>query len=323
MTRAWTWWVARTERPIDARILALVRVLVCACVVLDLLRVAQLGLVQDFYRLYADGGINAHPDTATRVIDWLGEDGGITTYWTTLAALTLAGLGIATRPMLLLGALSYAQLGHLYSPGDRGIDRILRTVLVILAFSGAHRRFALGLTRFAGQRRDRVPGWSADLLRWLMVMIYLSAGIAKLMDEPTWLGTARLPVVYRIMTDPMAAQADPVALESWWLLWVICGWATVLVELSSPLLLSRRFARWWSLAAIPMHLGIAWVMDLGMFSYGMLSLHVLLLHPWLLPLLDRVPWLATPALSQPGSGPSDEPADAAGPARTSGPTAPG
>lgn len=296
----WSRWLRRTERLMDARVLALLRILVCAAIVLDLLRVAQLGLVDDFYVLFPDGGINRSPDPSAWIDDRLGPRGGILAYWTTITCLVLAGLGVATRPAMLIGVLAYAQIGHLYDPGDRGVDRLLRTVLVILLFSGAHRRLALGLYALPRLRRDWVPAWPADLVRWVMVMLYLSAGIAKLMVQPGWVGTPKLPVVYRIMTDPMAAHMDPVALEPYWLLWTFFGWATIAVELSSPLLLTR-FGRFWSLLAIPMHLGIALCMDLGMFSYGVISLHVLLLYPWLLPLLDRLPALRNRASPPPGA----------------------
>ena len=38
----------------------------------------------------------------------------------------------STMVLIVFGALAYAQLGHLYPPGDRAIDRILRTALLIL-----------------------------------------------------------------------------------------------------------------------------------------------------------------------------------------------
>ncbi|RME25069.1 MAG: hypothetical protein D6798_09750 [Deltaproteobacteria bacterium] len=329
---AWGWWLRRTGRQMDARILALLRILVCLCVVADLLRIAQLGLVDDIFRLYEDGGINAHPDRAAVVIDLFGPDGGILTFWVTVAALTLAMVGLWTRPALLVGILAHAQLGHLYNPGDRGIDRILRTVLLILLFSGAHRRFALGLRLFGQPAAARVPAWPADLVRWLMVMVYLSAGIAKIAQQPAWLGAARWPVVYRIMTDPMAGRVDPVTTQGWWWLWTLMGFATIAVELGSPLLLTR-FARYWSLLALSMHAGIFLGMDLGMFSLGMASLHVLLLAPWLLPLLDSVPALRNPALrnpalrdptlrTRPAAAPPGDAADGA-PSPTAPPTRPG
>lgn len=296
----WRWWLRRCERLVDARVLALVRVLLCLCVLLDLLRIAQLGLVDDFYRLYEHGGINAHPDSTLRIVDWLGPDAGIAAYWGCVGLFALGALGLATRPALLAAVLLYAQVGHLYNPGDRGIDRIVRTVLLILVFSQAHRRLALWLRLRPGGRRDWIPAWPMDLVRWLMVMVYLSAGIAKLMQRPDWLGWSKNPVAYRIMTDPMAAWFDPELAHRAWPLWVAAAWATILVELSSPLILTR-WARWWSLAALPMHAGIAFFMDLGMFSYAMVSLHLLLLYPWLLPLLDRVPAFRNRQPPPPGS----------------------
>ncbi|MCB9777574.1 MAG: HTTM domain-containing protein [Alphaproteobacteria bacterium] len=286
----WTWWVTRTERLMDARVLALVRILICTCLALDLLRVLQIGMVDPFYTLYEHGGINAHPDGAARVVDWFGPQGGVYAYWTSLVCFLLAAFGILTRPAMLLGVLAYAQVGHIYSPGDRGIDRITRTVLLVLVFSGAHKRLALGLKALPGMRRDWISAWPMDLLKWLMVMVYLSAGIAKLMQNPNWLGMPDTAIVYRIMTDPMAAHIDPQSVEGLWPLFTFFGWATIVVELSAPILLTR-WGRYWSLLALPMHVGIATTMELGMFSYAMMSMHLLLLYPWLLPLLDRIPWL--------------------------------
>lgn len=296
----WDRWVQRTERLVDARVLALLRILLCACVLADLLRIEWLGLVDDFYRLYEHGGINAHPDTAGRLVQWLGDDGGMWAYWASVALFALGGLGLGTRPAMLGAVLVYAQLGHLYNPGDRGIDRIVRTVLLVLVFSQSHRRLALWTRLRPADRRDWIPAWPMDVVRWLMVMIYLSAGLAKVMQQPLWLGMPDKPVVYRIMTDPMAAWVDPAAAEPFWALWVFCGWATIAVEVSAPLLLTR-WGRYWSLAALPMHLGIASFMDLGMFSYAMMSLHVLLLYPWILPLLDRVPALRNRQPPPPGA----------------------
>ncbi len=314
--RPWSWWVRYSGRLMDARILALLRILVCLCVLLDLLRVWQIGLVEDYYRLYEHGGINDHPDSAAHVVEWFGPDGGIYAYWTTVACMALAVFGIATRPALVLGVLAYAQSGHLYSPGDRGIDRILRTAMIFLIFSGSHRRFALGLLAFPRMARDWVAAWPADLVRWLMVMVYLSAGVSKLMQQPRWLMAPDLPVVYRILSDPMAGKMDPVAAEPFWLLWVIFGWATIIVECSAPILLTR-WGRYWSLLALPMHVGIYALMELGMFSFGMMAMHVLLLQAWLIPLMDRVP-----ALRRRQPPPADAVVDLGrGPVLPSGPTA--
>ena len=289
MIRLWNRWVDHVHRPIDSRPLGLMRLLVPLCVLLDQLRVAQLGLVETYYRPFAAGGLSRLVDGASKVDDWFGDaQGGIIAFWVSVVAMASATLGFAMRPALLIGVLAYAQAGHIYQPGDRGIDRILRTAMLILICSGADRRFALNFK----ERRETVAAWPSDLVRVLMVCVYLSAGVSKLMQQPRWLATSDAwPVVYRILVDPLAAHIDPLVIAPYAPWFVVLGWATILVECSSPLLLTR-FARYWSLLTIPMHLGIAQFMELGMFSYGMLSLHIVVLWPWIAKLADRVPWLA-------------------------------
>jgi hypothetical protein len=189
----------------------------------------------------------------------------------TIAAMALASVGVFPRAALLVGTLAYAQLGHLYPPGDRAIDRLLRTVLLLVACSGAHRRLAL-----TGDRAETIRAWPADTIRVLLVLVYLSAGIGKLQQQPGWLALSGTPVLYRVMTDPLAAHVDAHAALPWWPILRVLGWGTIALELSSPLILTR-WARWWAVGGIAMHLGIAMTMDLGMFSWGMLALYPVIL----------------------------------------------
>lgn len=281
--RLWSWWVARCAREDDARPLAVVRIGAALAILLDLLRVAQLGLVDVLFRPYDQGGLSQVQDPAYLVGGWLGPElAGRALFATSAVCMSLVALGVLTRPATLLGVLAYAQLGHLYPPGDRGIDRVLRTVLLILMFSGAHRRLAL----MGGPALARIRQWPADLLRSFLVIVYLSAGIGKLMQQPAWLSTRGVPVLYRVMTDPLAAHVDPQAALPFWDLLRFMGWGTIALELSAPLLLTR-FAPWWAVLGMCMHLGIYFTMELGMFSWGMLSMYPLLFAPWWLPAWDR------------------------------------
>jgi len=275
MREAWARWVAFTGREMDARPLALVRILACVAILADLLQVGRLGLVSTLFRPAAAGGLSAVQDDAGVLVALSPAWGGPIAYGITLVGLGLAAVGVWTRPALVIGLLAYAQLGHLYPPGDRAIDRILRTVLLVLVASGAHRRYAV-----TGPRVDRAPAWPADTVRLLLVIVYLSAGLAKLQQQPGWLSLVGTPVLYRVMTDPLAAHVDPVSATSWFPLLRLLGWGTIALELSAPLLFTR-FAPLWAIAGVSMHLGIALTMDLGMFSWGMLALYPILFAPLL------------------------------------------
>ena len=273
----WQRWVAFCARTEDPRPQALLRILLPWMILLDLGRVAQLGLLDDYFVPFQQGGINRVQDSAYILGSFLPpETAGLVGVAVAAAGLLLASLGLAYRPALLIGILAYAQVGHLYSPGDRAIDRILRTVLLIWAFSDAHRFWSLN----RAPRLERIAAWPADLARYLLVIIYLSAGLGKLLAQPAWLAVSGTPVLYRVMTDPLAAHMDPITMQSWTWPLRIMGWGTILLELSVPLVFTR-FAPYWAIFGVGMHLGIFYTMDLGMFSWGMLDLYPLFFERWI------------------------------------------
>ena len=278
--RRWGWWVAHCAREEDLRPLALVRILVPLCVLGDLLRTAQLGLVPMLFKPYELGGFGAHQDGAWRLDDLLGgEVAGPVSWWVTVLCMPLISAGVAVRPAIILGCLAYAQLGHSFPPGDRGVDRIMRIALLIVLFSAAHRCWALGprLRKMAEQRVG--PAWPSDLLKWQLVLIYLGAGVAKLMRDPTWLDFGKRSSLYRIFTDPLVGRLDASFWADWQPIFQVGAVFTIVLELS-PLLILTRWCRWWALGGVFLHLGIFAVMDLGMFPWGMLALYPVLLAGW-------------------------------------------
>ena len=96
------------------------------------------------------------------------------------------------------------------------------------------------------------------------------------------------PQLYKIMTDPMAARLDAnnPMLRTLWPLFRVGSMGTVVWEVASPLLLTR-WAHFYGIIGVAMHVGIAVGMKLGMFSYGMLSLYPVVMAPWLIPWIDR------------------------------------
>ena len=284
--RLWRWWVDRVHRPVDSTPFAWVRILTASALLGDLLRVAQLGMVRTLFVTGEHGGLGAFQDDTFVLDRVLGSQAGLVAYGTTLVCMALTAVGVAVRPAIVVGVLAYAQLGHCFPPGDRAIDRVLRCVLLLLLFTNAHRRLSLGnlLRRLPPLRTT--ARWAEDLLRWFLVLVYLSAGIAKLMQQPRWLASDGTPVVYRVMTDPLAGQLDA---AFWWdhpLLFRVAGWGTIALELGAVLLLTR-LAPWWATLGLLMHLGIFFTMKLGMLSWGMLAVYPVLLWPWIQKLMDR------------------------------------
>jgi len=274
--KPWSWWMTRCARTMDPRPLAWLRIALPLCVIADLIRVVQLGLVDTVFRSFSDGGLSRVQDPHLLILEWFGASAGGIALVVTMVSMALVSLGIWMRPAIIVGVLAYAQLGHLYPPGDRAIDRLLRTALLILLFSHAHK--ALSVKRFPVMR---IPAWPADLIRFFLMLVYLSAGIAKLIQQPGWLSTVATPPLMRILTDPMAGTLEPTfwsAHPEWFRMG---GFATIFIELSSPLLLTR-YGHVWAIFGLLMHLGIVSTMSLGMFGWGMLAFYPLLLSPFFL-----------------------------------------
>ncbi|MCB9764378.1 MAG: HTTM domain-containing protein [Alphaproteobacteria bacterium] len=288
MTGLWQRWVDFTGRPMDTRPLALVRIFAALCVLVDLLRLAQLRLVTFLFTPYEQGGLSQVQDSSWRLDELLGPTvAGPVSYAVSLVCMALIALGVAVRPAIVIGVLAYAQLGHAYPPGDRAIDRVLRLTLLFLLFSQAHRRFALSNVLGWTKRLDTAPAWPADLIRSQLVMVYMAAGLSKIMQQPLWVAVTGTPVLYRIMTDPMAATLDPEAWEGAPWLFYAGGIGTIVLEVGAFVILTR-LAPYWALLGLGMHLGIAMTMKLGMFSFGMMSLYPILLGAWICAGLDRL-----------------------------------
>lgn len=288
MIKLWRRWVDFTGRPMDSRPLALVRIFMPLCVIGDLLRVAQLGLVRTLFVPFAQGGLSRVQDDAWVLDDLLGpERAGPFSYVVTLVSMVCISLGVAMRPAIVLGVLAYAQLGHAYPPGDRAVDRLVRMVLMFLLFTQADRRFSLPGALGWRKALDRVTAWPSDLIRYTLTIVYLSAGISKLMQQPRWLAVDGVPVLYRVMTDPLAANLDSVFWARYRFPFFVGSWGTIVMELGSILILTR-WAPYWAIFGILMHVGIALGMKLGMFSWGILSNYPILLAPWVCALLDAL-----------------------------------
>lgn len=275
----WQRWVAFTGRPVDSRPLRLVRVLVPLCIVGDMLAIVWRGAFTEVLMPPALGGLNDAP-APWYLFDGVTWAGPALWALCLLSAPLVARGGAWARPALVVLLLAYSQLGHLDVPGDRAIDRLLRTVLLLWLFSDVT----------SARPGPKTAAWPADLLRWLLAIVYLQAGLVKLPAEPGFLDPTRNEL-YEILCAPQVGRLDPVFWEPLMPLFLAGGAVTLALELSVPLLLTR-LAPYWALGGAAMHVGIAIGMELGMFPFGMLALYPVLLWPFTVRVLDRLsPWL--------------------------------
>ena len=277
MSRPWAAWTSYLDEEMDPTPLALVRIGLPLVVIADLARLIQLDLLAHVFSPYSAGGLSKIQDPHWILPHFLGDAAATTALVATLLCMSFVAIGKWMRPAILIAVLSYAQLGHLFPPGDRAIDRLIRCGLLILLFSQADRALSWNRTR-----THTIPAWPAHLIRYLLVLVYLSAGLSKLIQQPDWLSLTADPPLMRILIDPMAGELDPVFWAQFPWLFRLGGFATIAFELSSPLLLTRHAPKL-AIVGLLMHVGILLTMSLGMFSWGMLAFYPLLLVPWASP----------------------------------------
>jgi len=276
----WARWVQFTGRRIDARPLRLVMAFIPLCILGDAAAMVWRGALPAVLYSAAFGGINAthHPSLFLGHAPWVGP----ALWWTMVmsSVLVLLGQRVASgrllRPALLVLLVASAQFGHFYVPGDRGIDRILRTVMVLLLFSEVS----------APGARKTVAAWPADLLKVLLAIVYVSAGEAKIGAAPGWTDPTT-PELYTILAAPMVGRLDAASWYGHPLPFVVGGVFTLVLEYTSFLLLTR-WARYWAVLGAALHVGLVLTMELGMFPFGMLALYPVLLAPWTEQVLDRI-----------------------------------
>jgi hypothetical protein len=131
---------------------------------------------------------------------------------------------------------------------------------------------ALSLDRLSG-RVCGAPTAAARLslrvLQLHLCVVYLSSGVWKASGEDWWSGEA----VWRAVLRPDLAQFDFTWLaQAPWLSLLAC-WGTLLVELGYAVFVWPRLTRrWWALATVGLHVGIAVTLGLWAFSAVMIVL---------------------------------------------------
>jgi hypothetical protein len=231
-------------------------------------------------------------------------------FWVALGASLAFTLGVLFRPAawILLAALT--ELAHVAPDGDRGIDKLLRIAVIVLALSCAGQRWSIdAVLRERYGRRGRAvpreasllplkaPAWPRYLLFAQLCWMYFSAAHNR--SGRAWWPHGRFSAISQVLADPHMARFAPHVTSGLHPLLQVVTAATMLFELSAPLLiwvtfldrregrggrvgdwLRRYRVRWvWLGLGVSLHLGIALTMRLGIFPFGVLALYPLLIHP--------------------------------------------
>ena len=214
----------------------------------------------------------------------------------TVTALLLAAVGLATRPMLVLGGVGYLLLGGIKRSylnfSHAGLLPLY--LLAALAVTRSGDGFSLGVLWRIWRGRPVQPAGVARphyaWARWSVFLVislwYCCAGLSKLRNGG-FLWWDGLNMKYLILADALrpneAARRWTIGLAAWptWLFGVL-GLGTLFLETCYPLVLvSRFFRRIIPIGVAGMHLGIGVVMRIWFWDLVWLQA---IFYDWSVPL---------------------------------------
>lgn len=277
--------------------IALIRIFIATVVFLDLAWVGIYGISDWLWAPVADGGISpAIHQNPPVIYDWLGLNATTATilYVVLLVTIVMFGAGLFTRAAGLVFVFVYAQTAMANDYGDRGIDRAIRVVILILAFSASHAKWSIDARRKTGKWSGDgrlVTAWPRYMVLGQLVLMYCAAGFSK--GGTLWFPWGGYGALYVILQDPVYAVMDFSFLDHpilYFFTQVGTG-ITHAWEMAAPIVLVAAYFRrtadrggfwrkWFEklrvrdvyvLVGAVFHLSLAATMYLGIFPWAMLS----------------------------------------------------
>lgn len=312
-------WVRLWDRREPASALALVRVFMGLVICWDLAQVMRFDLVVPLFTTFEAGGLGdvSRYTTKPELLEWVGPSAGQawTLYLVCMGAAVLFTVGLLTPLSGLILLLAWAQWALILPPSDRGIDMLMRNVVLVLVLSGSHRAWSLDARlrtgSWAGDGR-LVTAWPRYLLVLQLVFVYFCAGVSKVASS--WLPVGDWSALYIAMRDPAFRKLD---VETLHLVYPLTQLGTLVSwtwEWLSPLLLLafyfratrtrpgrlRAICNRMSFVSVflaigaAFHVGTHFALQLGIFPLAMLAVYPACFHPdELAPLRQRFTRLIT------------------------------
>jgi uncharacterized membrane protein YphA (DoxX/SURF4 family) len=267
----WRRWVAVCDRREPPALLALVRIGVGVVACADLVYSRCAGLADVLWSRPPAG-------YATGYEPWLGLDGHA---WWLIAAIAAAAiaLGAATRVACIVYVLASLQLARLAPASESALDVLYRIVPIVLACSRCNARWSVdaAIARAVGRPPPaEIPAWPRYLLALQLLWVYFSAGINKTGAE--WGPFGGFTALADSAADPHAARFAAGWAQTLLPLTRVATALAMVFELAAPLYLVAAWRRWrvrwlWLGIGVAFELGLALVLRLGDFPFGMLALY--------------------------------------------------
>ena len=300
IARWWQAWVAIWDHHEHPRSLAYIRIGVGLCLLWDFAWIGMLDLIIPLIAPEELGGWGRLFDRPH--VPWVWrymptEPWVAYGVWSIIMLGALAvTAGFYTRTACLIVLIYYGQTAQILDAADRGIDTMLRNVLVILAFSKAGAHLSWEAYR-RGTPAEDVPAWPRHLLILQLVVMYFVAGIAKV--GAGWTPMGGYSALYLILQDPAVARFDWSWIAPLYPITQFGTFMTTLWEYTAPLVLVVYYFRhthhrpgrfrawsnrynphwWWLAVGVTFHVLIAITLNLGIFPFAMLAFYPCFIHP--------------------------------------------
>jgi len=295
----WNRWVAILDRREPATSLALCRIAVGLSVFGALAAVLFAGVVPLLWLPAAEGGYT-NPGQPW-LFRWLGvtSTSVYSVLGVTLFAAMLMILGCGGRLPIFVTLQGYMALSGLNGDAMGSYDLVITNALWLLVLSRCTATLALDCRRKTGHWRsaEPIPAWPRYVIVFQLVLIYWTTALHKL--SLSWVPGGDFSALYYILQQPTWQRRDMSLLAYFYPLTQIATAITWLWELTAPLLLLAlwyrataerpgklralvnrvNYRRWWVVIGVVMHLSIFVLMEVGPFSWIMLSLYFCLYHP--------------------------------------------
>ncbi|MFK7930261.1 MAG: HTTM domain-containing protein [Myxococcota bacterium] len=308
----WMWWVERFSTTEAPTALALVRIAVILVVLWDLGMVGWLDLPELLWApVEAGGSANVYKFKVLPEWFWFlpqesapewGHVWAWALYYAIVVSAACFGAGILTRFSGLCFLLLFAQSAIINDTADRGIDRMIRIIVLLLILSGSGKTLSLDALFRTGSifgDGSKVLAFPRYLIIGQLILMYWCAGIAKF--AISWFPWGGYSALYVILQDPIFAVRDWSMLGSPWLYWTTQVGTAVshMWEYTIPVLLLAYWFRTtrersgalratfnaldirtiYVVVGMTFHIALAGSLRLGIFPAAMLALYPAFFHP--------------------------------------------
>lgn len=299
--KAWGRWLAWLDQQETAEPIALFRMGVGLCVFASVATVFADGLVVPLWAEPASGGMRALSNPPW-LIALLGGREPEVLWWVGVATMALAcatTLGLGGRATVLLTLQGFMALVRCNPDASSGADQLITNALWLLFLSSSTSTWSLDCRLRSGAFSSArlVSAWPRKLIVFQLVLVYFSSALHK--GSATWTPIGDYSAIYYVLLQPSWQRFELPGLASVYPLTQIATAGVWLFEIGSPLLLLALYYRgtaersgrlrafvnrldWrivFAAIGVPMHLGIALLMQVGAFSWISLCFYLCLFTP--------------------------------------------